>query len=744
MTVDPLTAHLRGMFVAELEEQMRIMNADLLALEARPQDPARLKSLFRVAHTLKGAARAADVPLVERTCHDLESLLSLARDGKLTLDAPHFATLFAAADALAAAGAALAAGDDLDGSALAKIDAALRGDGVAKGGVPASGVPVEFAAASRRDPGAQMPGSPDTSLAGPTRPERAEAHLRLATEKLDALIAASGDLRVNAALAASQLATAHELGELAVRAAGRWRSAASDIRSAAVDGDASATQLLARMDEAMTALTGIAEQLAGAAAASRRQLVRSADAMTTRVQQLRMRAFAEICDALPRAVRDLSVSSGKEVQLRVEGGGVEVDRAVLDGLREPLLHLVRNAVDHGIERPSARETAGKPRVGTITVTAELSGDELGVTVSDDGAGVDSSTLRARLAEGGRPVPATDSELAELLFESGTSTRTSASAVSGRGVGLDLVRAAAERMGGHVRARWAAGHGTTFVLNVPISLASVRVVIVEVGGHSLALPTGCVTRLLRVIPAEVKRAEARDAITVSGMLVPLVPLARILGAPFHERAMDGVTPAVVIAVGERRVALLVDALLDECEVAVRTVESRHLRAPLVAGAAILASGLATPVLNPAAIVAGGLQPQATGTAVGVAAPAAPRRRRILVVDDSITTRTLEQSVLEAAGYDVTTAVDGAEGLKLLLERGADLVVTDVEMPRMGGLALCEAIRASARFARLPVVLVTALDSDAQRARGMEVGADAYLGKSSFDQQTLLDVVRQFVE
>ncbi|HEX7238866.1 MAG TPA: response regulator, partial [Longimicrobiaceae bacterium] len=320
----------------------------------------------------------------------------------------------------------------------------------------------------------------------------------------------------------------------------------------------------------------------------------------------------------------------------------------------------------------------------------------------------------------------------------------ATRISGRGVGLDAARGAVERVRGTVEVAWREGEGTTFVLECPLTLATLRALLVRVGDHVLALPTASVDALVRVRPGEIRRAEGRDVVAVGGVPLPLVPLARILGPPLREAPARGAAVAVVLRAGERRLAALVDEPLAEEEVVVRALERPEGPLPHLAGAALLGTGDVALVLDPPALVETGLGLAGGAPLAASEGPAAgPARRRVLVVDDSITTRTLEQSTLEAAGYEVATAVDGADGWRKLQEDGADLVVSDVEMPRMSGFELCEAIRASRRFASLPVVLVTSLDSAEHRARGLEAGADAYVGKSGFDQEALLDIVRQLV-
>ncbi len=724
MNKEQLAARLLATFLGELEEQVRTMNADLLALESNPQEAGRLKSLFRVAHTLKGAARAAAVPLVEQACHELEARFAQARDGTIRLGRDEFALLFSAADALADAGQRLRTGRDLADSALAGLRETLR-----------SPKPRLAMAAAAASPAASVPPTVD----------RGDGQVRVAGEKLDVLLASTEQLLIAGSRVASRPAELAALHDFAARWATEWRRAGRRLRLALERSGASAAtrQAVHVVEEHLRRLVHDTSRLAASATEDARTLAQATDEVADRVRGLRMRPFAEACEALPRAVRDIAAAVGKEVQLEIRGGDVHADRAVLDGLREAILHLVRNAVDHGIEPPVVREQAGKSRTGTVAVAAAVRGDRIIVTVADDGAGLDVPAIRAQLERRGVPVPTAERDLAPALLAAGVSTRAETTAISGRGVGLDIVRAAVGRIRGKADVTWVAGRGTTFTLECPPTLATVRALLVAVGPQILAVPTIHIARLARITPEAIRHAEGRQVIATPEGPVPLVPLARLL-PPLVERPVAGAVPVVTLAAGQRRLAVAVDELLAEQEIVLRPVGLGQKPLPYLSGATLLGTGRVALVLDPAAIVAAGLGLGAgPGLALAPPKPAGPAKRRVLVVDDSITTRTLEQSILDAAGYDVLTAVDGGDGWRVLQEHGADLVVADIEMPRMDGFALCEAIRASKRFKELPVVLVTALETPEHRARGLEVGADAYLGKSSFDQQNLLDTITQLL-
>jgi two-component system, chemotaxis family, sensor kinase CheA len=732
MNQDRLAARLRATFAAELADQVRLMNRDLLALESDPVEPATLKSLFRVAHTLKGAARTADVPLVEEVCHNLETLLVEARDGSRRLGPADFKLLFEAADALAEAGERLKAERPVGDSALSQLAARLRA-----GRLPAESAPV-----------ASTP--PQAAPTAPAhRADQRDDRVRIDPARLDSLLAASNQLLIAGGRLAERPREVEAVHDSAKELLAGWRRARRQLRAdPAMRDDPRVSEVVEWVDARVQTLVQQARRLSAALATDARALEQVTGPMLDQVRRLRVRPIGEACESLPRAARDLAAAAGKELALEIADGGVEADRAVLDALSEALLQLLRNAVDHGIEAPARREQLGKPRRGSIRVAAALRGDRIVVTIADDGAGLDEATIRARLAARGRPEPATRHELVRALLEGGTSTRSEAGKISGRGVGLDIVRAAVERIHGRMEVDWDRGRGTTFTLVCPPSPASIRALLVRVGPETIAVPTADIAMSLIVPAGDVRRAAGRNTVATPAGPVPLVPLSALLGAAFAGATGNGKIRAVVVGSGARRVALAVDELVAEQEIVLRPVPGKEGRFPLLNGAALLASGRVALVLDTAAVV------EAAGAAAvsaGTESAGAPvtgqsdgaRKLRVLVVEDSITTRTLEQSILEAAGYEVATAVDGVDGLRWLQERPCDLVVADVDMPRMDGLALCRAVRASPQLKALPFVLVTARESAEDRARGLEAGADAYLGKSSFDQQGLLETIRQLI-
>ena len=461
-----------------------------------------------------------------------------------------------------------------------------------------------------------------------------------------------------------------------------------------------------------------------------------------------MLPVATLFQAFPRMARDLARDRGKEVAVAVDDGGTEVDRSVLEQVKDPLVHLVRNCVDHGLERPDVRAAAGKPRAGRISLRARQRGDTLLVEVADDGAGIDPARVRATAVERGllsaeAAAELPDREALGLIFRSGFSTSPVVTDLSGRGVGLDVVREHVDRLHGSIDVASDVGDGTTMSLSVPLSVSTMHCLLLEAGGQTFALPVTGVERIVRVAAGQVQRAEGRQAVQVDGRPVVLASLAEVmgLGPPAQGQDPDAKRPVIVAAGQGRRVGLLVDRLERTQELVVKSLPAPLVRVRHVAGATILGSGRAGLILSSADLIAS--VERAEGASAGAAGTALAPAPTILVAEDSITTRTLEKSILEGAGYRVRVASDGAEAWRLLQEAGCDLLLTDVEMPGMGGFELTTRVRADQRLRDLPVVLVTSLDSDTDRDRGVSAGADAYVVKGAFDQERLLDTLRRLL-
>jgi two-component system chemotaxis sensor kinase CheA len=718
-------------FVEEVAEHVRSFNRDLLALESEQGDPASLlQSLFRTAHNLKGASRAVDVGLVESACHGLEDILARARDGERPLDAEAFEILFATADAIQDAGVRLKEKLSLAASPLAALTSRLIATAPGAGARPVPAPPPSAQSA----PIATVPGPPVLD-----RGDRDGDTLRVSADKLDTVLARSGELLLAVRQTEMRRDEWTTLEDAASGLATDFRRLQTLLSPGALTETRAAVQQVgAGIDNLKDGL----ERAMADAATGGRGLVRTAGDLDAGVRSLRMVPFAEAGQGLERTVRDLALAAGKEVVFKLVGHEVELDRAVAERLKDPLLHLVRNAVDHGIETPPERAAAGKPSAGLITVSAALKGAQVEIVITDDGRGLDRVRIREEARARGLPESAEDRDLLALVFHPGLSTARALTAVSGRGVGLDVVKSQVNALHGTVGLESVAGAGTTFALTVPLTVTLIRALLVEAAGRTFAVATTQVMGLRRLIPKEVRNVGGREMLAAIDGLLPLVSLAEALGlpAPRRDRGQGGFV--VLVEAGTSRVAFVVDELLAEQDLVVTGLGRRLRRVPNVAGCALMEDGGIALILSAAELAESALQAPARRLLIPAAASEAIRKR-LLVADDSVTTRTLEKTILEEAGYEVRLAADGHQAWRILEEEQIDLVVADVEMPGMDGFTLTETLRHSTALRRIPVVLVTSLSTDKDRARGLEVGADAYIVKSGFDRSGLLEAVGQLL-
>ncbi len=813
MEKNELIQRLMTTFLEELGERVTELNSGLLTLEKDPNGEARaeqFKLLFRSVHSLKGAARSVSVDLIEAACHHLEDILTALRDQRLPARPELFSLLFKAIDGIEEGGMRLRDEQDLAGAPLGTLvlqlqraaagvlteeaspqvasdetvrqpsavnrSAEASSSGVETIGALATPAPVsvmETMATVANDivQNASIDYSPEPAMATQylvqpvaggkvaSRVSAAVATVRVPAEKLDSLLAQSGELMVarrRMEYRSSQLA---ELQDLVALWKVEWREVEKPLRRLLKSNAQPDVQpverspriprrgltVLEQTGERLRKLERDLDQLSMHMQSSGRLLAQACDSLDGEVHRVRMLPFAEACGGLERAVRDLARAGGKEVQLIVQGEDVEMDRSVLEGLKDPLLHLVRNAVDHGLEPPAERMSAGKSPQGRIIVEAAFHGDHVQVSVADDGRGLNLPRIREKVQKLGLAEPQDDRDLARMIFLPGFSTAPLITDVSGRGVGLDVVLSQIESLHGFVDIRFQTGQGSRFMLTVPLTLTRIRTVLVVAGGQTHALMTSHVEQLVRFDAADVRSLGGRDVLLLGDAPIPIASLAKTLGSSENESTpTSSKFLGVILSANDQKVLFVVDEVLSEQNVVVKKLGPRIRRVWHVSGATLLPSGRVALVLNVANLIRTALARTPSRAAGPTGSPATLKtKKRLLVVEDSVTTRTLMKSILETAGYEVLIAIDGQHAWQLLPEAAADLVVSDVDMPRMDGFKLAEAIRSSPRFAYLPVVLVTARETDEDKARGIQVGANAFLIKSAFDQRNLLETISQLL-
>ncbi len=478
------------------------------------------------------------------------------------------------------------------------------------------------------------------------------------------------------------------------------------------------------------------------------------DSLRQDVKEMQLSPFASLLGILPRFSRELAREQGKSLETIVQGSELEIDRHILEEMKDPLIHLVRNCVDHGIEQSAVRIGKGKPPHGTITLTcSQKDSSTVEVLVADDGAGFNLPMVKAAACKLG--VVSTDEaeqlgdlEAAALAFQSGVTTSPIVTDISGRGLGLAIVHEKVEHLGGSIVVKSKPGVGTTFHISLPRTLANFRGALVRASEQLFVIPSTSVERVVRIPYKEIRTVENRATILVDEQPVSLVWLSDVLELPRRAAPVEPTDSATVVILGSGlfRIAFLVEKIVGEQEVLVKALVRPLIRVRNIAGASVLGSGQVAPVLNTADLLKSAVKRPVAAmefTSQSSARKDKREKKSILVVEDSITSRVLLKNILESADYQVTTAVDGVNGYTALKTGAFDLVVSDVEMPRMDGFGLTAQIRAEKQFAELPVILVTALESREHRERGIDVGANAYIVKSDFDQSNLLEVIQRLI-
>ncbi len=752
---------LRATFKLEAEEHMQAIEAGLLELEATEPDRRRkaIDSVFRAAHSLKGAARAVDFREIESVCQLLEEVFaSLRRQGCPVPSAAVLDTLHQSLNWMSAVFADLGKDDGARAHELAAVHTTLQEamQGIVDFG--ASPPPIASDRVQAFQSRSNVPVS--VSPAAPAdNPVRSVATVRLPVATLESRLLEAEEMLAAKIAAHQRVVDLRELSGAFDPWHTVWSTIEPDARKLRQETShdketaAALTRLIGFFDwthDSLKAIESKAALLARAAARDEYAVARLVDDLIERSKQLLMLPFGSISASFPKLIRDLARSLRKEVELTIEGEQVQLDRRILEEIKDGLVHILRNAVDHGIEPPDVRERAGKPRRATIAMTVkQLSIAEVEILISDDGQGLDAAKLRQSAIERGvltdeEASRLSRSEILNLALLSDVSTSPMVTELSGRGLGLAIVREKAEKLGGHIFVQSTRGAGASFRIVIPATHSAFRGILIEVAGSEFVVPTRQVEHVARFDPEDVRTVEARETICFADRPVPLVYMSDVLELTALERnpASPSTLSALILGSGEQRVAFCVDAVLDELELLIKPLRKPLVRVRNIAGAAIVASGRIAPVLNVSDLL------KSARTSVSAHVPSAPRGRpaetkRILVVEDSITSRMLLKTILESAGYDVRTAIDGMEAFASLRTEPFDLVVSDVEMPRLNGFDLTARIRADRGLAALPVVLVTARHTREDRERGIDVGANAYLVKSRFDQGNLLETVRRLI-
>ncbi|MGO8879296.1 MAG: response regulator [Desulfomonilaceae bacterium] len=782
---------LKATFKIEADEHVQTISSGLLDLEntSNPEGKNRiLETIYREAHSLKGAARAVNLRDVEKICQAIETVLSLLKKEELQpssqvldtlLDSVEGAAKLISTDEVFPIGELLqrlsditsepAASTDSSPSAPERLASIVSNDKPPK---PDDSVTPELSV--------QLPptsGQPSASM-GPNqtsartvqtdskRSTQAET-IRIQSSKLDSLLYQVEEM-VAVKMAVNQRVSDLKSVKLNLDLHGKqWAKVCPEVRilkgivqnleSCGATGNYR-PQLLKIIDflesneATLKTIEGRLKTLTSMAENDSRQASSMVDDLLEDMKSVLMLPSATLLEMFPRLVRDLSGDQKKKIKLTIDGGDIEIDRRILEEMKDPLIHLVRNAIDHGLEGPDARSRKGKSEEGSLSISiSQLGAKKAEIVVTDDGSGIDPE--KVKLAALRRNI-ITDQELRNLsneeaiylIFKSEVSTSPIITDLSGRGLGLAIVREKAEKLGGIVIVESKVGVGTVFRIQLPVTLATFRGTLAKVGSELFVIPTVNVIRAGRVRRDSIRTVENRDTITMNGHVLSLVRMTDILEiepGPDQDEKSQFVT-IVILGAAEQKIAFSVDAILNEQEVLVKSMGRQLSRVRNVSAGTVLGSGQVALILNVSDLIRSAMR--ITGESLFAHTKKSQevlKRKSILVVEDSITSRMLLKNILESAGYDVQTAVDGADAWATLKIGKFDVVVSDIEMPRMDGFELTAKIRGDETLKNVPVVVVTSLESREDRERGIDVGANAYIIKSGFEQNNLLSVVKRLV-
>ncbi|MBI5598601.1 MAG: hybrid sensor histidine kinase/response regulator [Deltaproteobacteria bacterium] len=715
---------LRDLFRIESKEHVRNLEAKLLHLEKTPSDPSALEEVFREAHSLKGAARMVGVKDVELIAHRMEDIFGGIRKGVASLTPGLIDRLCRGLDAIKKLV------DEATSGAPSGVATAAVLDALSEKTEPSTPPGKDKKESGTPGPAHSPTHSPIHSddepahghAAGPEEAVYRIDTVRVETSRLDELMTQSAELIVMKNRMSHTGAEMDEIMELLEAGPGTFRPGAR----------------LKALRDALSENTSRLEYISSA--------------LSEGVRSIRMLPLSTLFGLFPRAARDMARERGKEAALETEGGDTGADKRIIEEMKDPIMHMVRNAIDHGIEAPDDREKAGKPRAGKILLRARRTDANIIIEVIDDGRGLDVDAIkRVAVKRGMRAEEELErldpAELGQLIFASGFSTSSFVTDTFGRGVGLDVARSNVEGLKGSIQVESRPGSGCVMRVTLPVTLATVRVIIAKADKRHYAIPVESVETSLLIPATSVFSIEGRDTVETNGRAVSVARLLELLGCGGAARnnvkpAGGKVLPCVILRSGEKTFGVFVDELLDEQAIVLKPHGAPLKRVPNVSGAAILANGEICMVLSPVDLMKT-MRKRTLAARAEVKAEKEERKRAILLAEDSITTRTQERRILEAAGYEVVTAVDGVDALGKLATRQFDAIVTDIMMPNMDGLTLTSMIRRDKRYMELPIILVTMLASDEDKKRGLEAGANAYIPKPAFDQRIFLETLKRLV-
>jgi two-component system, chemotaxis family, sensor kinase CheA len=757
---------LRNLYKVASADHIQKIEAGLLHLEKNPLDGSQLEQLLRETHSLKGDSRMLGVKDAETLTHQIEDILGAVKRSERVLTPQLFDCLYQGLDAVRKIAHEAVTGQSA-GISVFHVLAQLMGADSDEALPEMQETVAQANGATSTQTVVEQPlvshdaGQTSESAAAEVLAQVSDYQIdtiRVESQKLDKLLTQASELAVTKGQIGDRVEEIDEIIDLCAewtREAFVSRLTFDELERRWPTTELQPLQNFYNLVETrLEQLEALLTRLRTTTYEDNAKLEAVANELESGIHSLRLLPFSTIFNLFPRTVRDLAKQQGKEVNLQIEGGDNSVDKRILEEMKDPLLHLLRNAIDHGIETPQERQSNGKPAVASIRLRGYQVGSTVSIEVIDDGRGLDVEAIkRAAVRRGVRTPKELDemstAEIQALIFAPGFSTRTAVTEISGRGVGLDVVRANVERLKGNLQVEFTPGKGCLFRITLNSSLATTDALIVQVSQHPYAIPVGFVEAMQLVSPQEVFSTESSQTLPFQGESVSVAWLADLLGlpvkAPTSTKALLAASktiPCIILRIGSERLALLVDTILEQQDVVLKPQSQLLKRVRNISGATILGTGAVCMVLNPPDLFKSARKAIVSVT-VKELTEQAQVKQKILLVEDSLPIRTQMKRILESAGYEVIVAVDGEDGFNKLRANSFAAVVSDVQMPNLDGLGLAAKIRQFQEYKDLPVILVTTLASEEDKRQGKQAGASAYITKGDFDQGVLLDTLRRLI-
>ena len=773
-------------FIQEAEEHLTVIGDGLIALEKKLSERDKtqvLEIVYRAAHSLKGASRAVDIKEIELLCHDMEGVFASVKKDELALNRELLDLLHKIIDGIndflhAEPQKKKACSDILESLATNLLQITVSN-------MP---FPDDIIPVNSTEKNSEIAMTPDLNISHqvafqPIQDSRNESefspvkcidppgvsgkysiaeNIKISSAKLDKMYLQTEEL-VSSKIKYGQLLS--ELSELLSDFNGwkrEWQKHSSIVTAMRGQTETEFPEQVRAHQQQLEKILDFLEwnndfivkmqkhtaEMNYYTGLNYKQFSGQLDYLLDEIKEIMMLPFSHVTDFLPKMIRDLARDLEKEVDFTSEGTEIEVDKRILEELKDPIIHLIRNAIDHGIEKPAGRLLIRKPRRGAIHLKlSQIESGKIEIELGDDGAGIDTSAIKTAAVRLGfiskdSASSSDDPAILDHIFKSGISTSRVITDISGRGLGMAIVKEKIEKLGGSIKIETMRGEGTKFLIMIPVSLATMRGLFIRCADQVYILPTTRVDQIMRVNKNEIKTIENRPSISLNGLPIAIVSLQQILEIKQKQKETKSIITLFVLQSGENKIGFIVDEILDENEIVVKSFNKQLQKVKNIAGATISGDGKVIPILDTTDLMNDAMSSfHVTTPTVLDITPG--EITRVLVVDDSITSRMLVKDILETAGYHVTTAFDGVDALEQFRKGVFHAVVSDVEMPRMNGFELTMALRKESRFREVPIILVTALSKREDREKGILAGANAYIVKSSFEQGNLIETLNRLV-